>query len=234
MAEMPMSDFYHIPFVDIGEGADLVAALSRQLASPRVDLGDIGPLEVGMIAGDAGADVYVSAGALTAIERAFARPPVVTPLETIPDNVVWILREGQKHFLGRGDVLGRIIPAPNEPLGTERRSIGIVKFWRDDKGYGVIETPETAPWGIWCSFGAIARTGGIATLPTGEQFPVTYDENGRAFSPTGEPVLSGYTTGGGFRSLAVGDRVEVKYYRADQTSYRYVARWVRRVSQGGK
>ena len=44
-----MSDFYQIPFDDVGEGADLVAALSRQLASPRVDLRDIEPVEVGTI-----------------------------------------------------------------------------------------------------------------------------------------------------------------------------------------
>ena len=227
-----MPDFYRIPFDDVGEGADLVAALSRQLASPRVDVRDIGPVEVGIVARNTGADVYASTAALTAIERAFAKPPVVTPVDTIPDDVVWILHDGEKRFLGRGDVLSRILAEPNEPLGTQRRSIGIVKFWRDDKGYGVIETPETAPWGIWCSFGAITRPGGIATLPTGEQFSVTCDENGRAFSPTGEEVVSGYTTGGGFRSLTVGDRVEVKYYRANQTGYKYVAAWVRRVPEG--
>jgi cold shock CspA family protein len=105
-----------------------------------------------------------------------------------------------------------------------------VKFWRDDKGYGVIESPETKPWGIWCSFADIARTGGIATLPTGEQFPVTYDEIGRAFSPSGEEVVSGFLTGGGIRSLTVGERVEVRYHRFNQESYRYVALWVRHIA----
>jgi len=189
-----VTDFYRVPFDDVGEGADLVAALSRQLASPRVDLGDVGPIEVGIGAGDTGADVYLSAGALEAVERAFAKPPVVMKVDSVPQDVVWILQDGEKKFLGRGDVLSQIIPEPNEPLYTQRSSIGVVKFWRDDKGYGVIETPETAPWGIWCSFGSIERN-----------------------------------AGDGFRSLTVGERVDVKYHRANQTSYKYVATWVRPV-----
>jgi cold shock CspA family protein len=35
---------------------------------------------------------------------------------------------------------------------------------------------------------------------------------------------------GGFRSLIVGERVEVTYDRANQNSYRYVARHIRRLS----
>ena len=67
-----MPDFYHVPFDDVGEGADLVAALSRQLASGRVGLRDGGPIAVGIMARGSGADVYVSAGALTAVSRARA------------------------------------------------------------------------------------------------------------------------------------------------------------------
>jgi len=226
-----MSEFYRIPFDDVGEGADLVAALSRQLATSRVDLHDGEPIEVGIVARGSGVDVYASAGAVTAISRAFAKPPAATKVDILPQNVVWILHDGEKQFLGRGDVLSKIIPEPGEPLRTQRVGIGVVKFWRDDKGYGVIETPETRPWGIWCSFGSIARSGGIATPPTGEQFPVTFDENGRALSPSGDPVDSGYVTGAVFRSLSVGERVEVRYHRANQASYRYVALWVQRVAQ---
>jgi len=226
-----MPDFYHVAFDDVGEGADLVAALSRQLASARIDLRDAGPIEVGIVARRSGADVYASAGAVTAISRAFANPPVAAKVDILPQNVVWILHDGEKHFLGRGDVLSKIIPVPNEPLYTQQLSVGVVKFWRDDKGYGVIESPETKPWGIWCSFASIAPTGGIATIPAGEQFAVTYDENGRAFSPSGEQVVSGYITGTGFRSLTVGERVEVRYHRANHESYKYVALWVRRIEQ---
>jgi hypothetical protein len=127
---MLMPDFYRVPFNDVGEGADLVAVLSRQLATSRVDLRDVGPIEVGIVARDGGADVYASAGALTAISRVFATPPGGTKVDTLPQNVVWILHDGEKAFLGRGDVLSKIIPEPNEPMHTKRTSIGVVKLWK--------------------------------------------------------------------------------------------------------
>jgi cold shock CspA family protein len=233
-----MPDFYRFSFDDVGEGADLVAALSRQVASSRAENGDDAPIEVGIVARSGGADVYASAGALAAIERAVANPPrafaslpLAAKADALPQNVIWILQDGERKFLGRGDVLSKIMPEPTEPLYTHQSTIGVVKFWRDDKGYGVIESPETKPWGIWCSFASIEPAGGVATLPTGEQFPVTYDESGRAFSPSGKQVISGHITGGGFRSLAVGERVAVRYYRTNQESYKYVARWVRRIGQ---
>jgi len=225
-----MPDFYRIPFEDIAEAAGLVAGLSRQLASPRADLRKLNPIEVGVSARGPGADVYLSAAALAAVERAFGSPPNAQPLDALPTDIVWILRKGEKKFLGRGDVLSLLIAEPSEPLGTRRVSRGIVKMWRDDKGYGVIESPDITPWDIWCHFSAIERHGGIATLPTGESFPVTYDEDGRAFSPTGEQVVSGYITGADFASLTVGEQVEVTYYRANQDSYRYIARRVRRLA----
>jgi cold shock protein len=188
-----MTVFFEVPFENIAEAAGLVADLSRQLSSRRVDLGDVGRVEVGIVARGAGANVYLSAGALTATERAFASPPKVSKVESLPDDVVWILRDGEKKFLGRGDVLGQLIPEPAEPLHTQRTSIGIVKLWRDDKGYGVIESPDTAPWDIWGHFAAIEGTG--------------------------------------FKTLTVGDRVEVRYRRANQESYRYVADRIRRLSQ---
>ena len=188
-----MPEFVRIHFHDIAEAAGLVAALSRQLASRRVDLRDVGPIEVGVVARAAGAEVYLSAGALTATERAFGTPPQFSKVEKLPDDLVWILRDGERKFLGRGDVLSQLIPEPSEPLYTRRTSIGIVKFWRDDKGYGVIEAVDTAPWDIWSSFSAIEAIG--------------------------------------FKSLTVGERVEVTYHRANQESYRYVADRVRRVSQ---
>lgn len=189
-----MPEFFRIQFPDIAEAAGLVAALSRQLASPRTDLRDEGTVEVGVLARGAAADVYLSAGALTATERAFGPPPEVSKVVTLPDGLVWILRDSERKFLGRGDVLGQLIPEPSEPLGTQRTSIGIVKLWRDDKGYGVIEVADSAPWDVWSHFSAIE--------------------------------------GAGFKSLAVGEHVEVTYYRANQNSYRYVADRVRRVPNG--
>jgi len=226
-----VAGFHRITFDDIAEAAGLVAALSRQLASPRADLRAdlraLDPIEVGVATHGSVTNVYLSTAALTAAQRAFGSPPNAQPIDALPADIVWVLRRGETKFLGRGDVLSLLIAEPSEPLHTRRTARGIVKMWRDDKGYGVIASPDTAPWDIWCSFSAIERHGGVATLPTGESFPVTYDEDGRAFSPTGEQVVSGYITGAGFASLSVGDQVEVTYYRANQNSYRYVARRVR-------
>ncbi|MFL5613054.1 MAG: hypothetical protein ACJ796_05275 [Gemmatimonadaceae bacterium] len=108
-------DFYLVPCDDVGEGAGLVAALSRQLASPRADLRDVGPIEVGIRTVGARAEVYVSAGALESIERAFARPPIVTKVDTLPVDVVWILHDGDKKFLGRSDVLSSTSRSGDQP-----------------------------------------------------------------------------------------------------------------------
>ena len=130
----------------------------------------------------------------------------------------------------RPDELARELAGePTEPLGTRLTTVGTVKYWRDDKGHGVIASEAPAPWDIWCHFSAIESKGGIATLPSGEQFPVTYDEDGRAYSPTGEQVVSGYVVPSEFRSLKAGDRVEVNYHRANQESFQYVAKRVRRL-----
>lgn len=188
-----MPEFFLIHFDGIAEAAGLVAGLSRQLASGRADLRDVGTIEVAVAARGAGAHVFLSAGALTAMERVFGVPAELSKVETLPDDLVWILRDGEKKFLGRGDVLSQLIPEPSEPLYTQRTSIGIVKFWRDDKGYGVIESSDTAPWDIWSHFAAIDGTG--------------------------------------FKSLTVGERVEVTYHRANQDSYRYVAERVRRLPE---
>jgi hypothetical protein len=43
-----------------------------------------------------GDSVYLSAGALKADERAFATPPMVTKVDTLPRDVVWILHEDER------------------------------------------------------------------------------------------------------------------------------------------
>src|SRR2546427_9214574 len=92
----------------------------------------------------------------------------------------------------RPDELARELAGePTEPLGTRLNAVGTVKYWRDDKGHGVIASEATAPWDIWGHFSAIERKGGISTLPSGEQFPGTYGKDGRAYSPTGEQGGSG-------------------------------------------
>lgn len=123
-------------------------------------------------------------------------------------------------------------PEPTEPLYTRRTTVGTVKWWSESEGYGAIASPNTAPWDIWCHFGAIERSGGIGTLPTGERFEVTYDEEGRALLPSGEPMITGYIEHHGPVDLVAGERVEVAYHRADQDGFKYVADRVRRLESG--
>ena len=83
---------------------------------------------------------------------------------------------------------------PAEPVGTRAIAVGTVKYWRDQKGHGVIATDATAPWDIWCHFAAL-------DMP-------------------------------GYKSLMAGEHVEVEYVRANQESFRYLARRVRRLDAG--
>jgi CspA family cold shock protein len=62
---------------------------------------------------------------------------------------------------------------PSERLGTEAISVGTVKLWKDDKGYGVIACAVTAPWDIWCHFSAIDAPG-FKSLTEGETVTVDY------------------------------------------------------------
>ena len=64
-------------------------------------------------------------------------------------------------------------PEPSEPLFSRRTSLGVVKWWRDDKGYGAIATADTAPWDIWSHFSAVVGAG-FRTLIPGEQVEVEY------------------------------------------------------------
>ena len=60
---------------------------------------------------------------------------------------------------------------PPEPLYTEADTIGTVKYWRDDKGYGAISSEATAPWDIWCHFSAVEMPGFKSLVP-GERVEV--------------------------------------------------------------
>jgi cold shock protein len=74
----------------------------------------------------------------------------------------------------RPDELAReAAPEPTEPLFTERTTTGVVKWWRNEKGYGVIAASEIAPWDIWCHFSAIEGTG-FKELKSGERVEVDY------------------------------------------------------------
>ena len=97
------------------------------------------------------------------------------------------------HSPKRPDELAReAAGTPTDPIGTRAETVGIVKYWREDKGHGAIASAATAPWDIWCHFAQIDAPG--------------------------------------FRSLTAGERVAVRYRRADQESFRYVAEHVRRLN----
>jgi cold shock CspA family protein len=127
------------------------------------------------------------------------------------------------------DTARELAPEPTEPVGTRRTAPGVVKYWLDNKGHGAIASEATAPWDIWFAFSAVEQPGGIATLPSGEQFPVTRDEDGRVYLPSGEQLVTGYVQYPEAVSMRVGERVEVIFYRADHESFKYVARRVRRL-----
>ena len=63
---------------------------------------------------------------------------------------------------------------PPEPLGTIATTIGTVKYWRNDKGHGVIASDKTAPWDIWCHFAHIIGMEGFRSLAPGDRVEVEY------------------------------------------------------------
>lgn len=66
----------------------------------------------------------------------------------------------------------RIAPWENEtPPGPVQ---GTVKWWKREKGYGVVLTPETAPKGIWVSFIHIEGEG-FRELVQGEAVDIEYE-----------------------------------------------------------
>jgi cold shock CspA family protein len=120
-------------------------------------------------------------------------------------------------------------PAPAEPIGTERSAIGVVKWWKDGKGYGAIASADTAPWDIWFHFSALTATG-RATLPSGEVVDAIVDGQLGAYDLlTGAPIGSCVFTSESPRVVQVGMQVEVHFRRANQESFKYVARRVRLV-----
>ena len=63
---------------------------------------------------------------------------------------------------------------PPEPIGTVATTTGTVKYWREDKGYGVIASDATAPWDIWCHFGQIVDMPGFRSFNAGDRVEVVY------------------------------------------------------------
>jgi CspA family cold shock protein len=63
---------------------------------------------------------------------------------------------------------------PPDPIGTVSTTIGTVKYWRDDKGHGVIASEATAPWDIWCHFAHIVDMEGFRSFAAGDRVEVQY------------------------------------------------------------
>jgi len=63
--------------------------------------------------------------------------------------------------------------SPPTSLGLKGVSIGTVKYWRDNKGSGVITCAELAPWDVWCHFAQIEMPG-YKTLTPGQRVEVEW------------------------------------------------------------
>ena len=70
-------------------------------------------------------------------------------------------------------VVREAAPVPQEPIGTQDRTTGAVKWWDEMRGYGAIETAKTGPWDIWCHFSHIDASG-YRTLAPGQRVEVEF------------------------------------------------------------
>lgn len=64
-------------------------------------------------------------------------------------------------------------PLPEEPIGSQRTTTGIIKWWDARRGYGAIATEETGIWDIWCHFSHVQGVGFKALTP-GERVAVDF------------------------------------------------------------
>ena len=65
------------------------------------------------------------------------------------------------------------LPPPDEQRGTRRSRVGVVKWYKDEKGYGCIASEETQPWDIWCHFSHIEGEG-YRSLIAGQRVAVDF------------------------------------------------------------
>ena len=63
---------------------------------------------------------------------------------------------------------------PPQPVGSVATTTGTVKYWRQEKGHGVIASDGTAPWDIWCHFSHIVDMDGFRSLEPGQRVDVEY------------------------------------------------------------
>jgi cold shock protein len=66
------------------------------------------------------------------------------------------------------------LPPPSERIGTSGSAQGVVKWYKDEKGYGCISSAATSPWDIWCHFSSIEGLG-FRSLEAGQRVDVHYE-----------------------------------------------------------
>lgn len=62
---------------------------------------------------------------------------------------------------------------PKDPIGKRRTGTGTVRWWREDRGFGVLDVKAVAPWDVWCHFSVIDFPG-FRTLKPGQTVEVDY------------------------------------------------------------
>jgi len=106
-----MPELHQITLETIDEAAAFVAALTRQLAAPGVDVHSAST-EVAVAVRGTGAEVYLSPHALAASERALGAAPSTRVVGSLPNDSVAIVTPGAIEPLGRDDILRRLTALP--------------------------------------------------------------------------------------------------------------------------
>lgn len=65
------------------------------------------------------------------------------------------------------------LPPPKDPPGRRGSARGVVKWYKNDKGYGCISCDVTRPWDIWCHVTAVEGRG-VRALEPGQTVAVNY------------------------------------------------------------
>lgn len=108
LIELLDSTYHAITFADKDEAAAFVAALGRQLHSPREDLATYDEdVEIAATSGADGTTLFLSDGAMRAFTTAFAAPTTTRPVvgRDLPPERVPLLVGAPSEPTGRDDVL---------------------------------------------------------------------------------------------------------------------------------
>ena len=111
LRELLESTYHAITFADRDEAAAFVAALARQLHSPRSDLASWEEdVEISATSGTEGTTLYLSEGAMQAFTTAFAAPPGTRPIigSDLPPERIPVLVGTSAEAIGLEEVVRRI------------------------------------------------------------------------------------------------------------------------------